>query len=87
MILTEGRVTPLEIYGATYDPGPDFEAALRDALARPDPLFIANTEEAVAYPRLDAFRRIVAAAGREVVLERTIHELSGRPVYYVFRVR
>jgi hypothetical protein len=87
MILTDGRVEPLEIFGATYEAGPDFTAAVNTALREPDPVFISTTAESAAYPRLDAFRQIVAASGRELVLDRTINELDGRPLYYVFRVR
>ncbi len=86
MILTQGRVEPLEIYGSTYDPGPDFEAALRAALATSNPVFIAHTEEGSAYPRLDAFRRIAAQQGKTVTLEQTFSQLDGKPVYYLFTV-
>ncbi len=86
MILTQGRVEPLEIYGSTYDPGPDFEAALRAALATSNPVFIAHTEEGSAYPRLDDFRRIAAEEGKTVTLEQTFNQLDGKPVYYLFTV-
>lgn len=87
MILTEGRVTPLEIYGSTYEPGPDFEAALRQALTDPAPVFIAHDEEASSVPRLDAFRRIVGESGRAIVQQETIRQLDGKQVFYVFYVR
>ncbi len=87
MIITDGRVTPLEIYGSTYEPGPDFERALRTALSTGSPTFIAHTEEASTVPRLDDFKRIVAQSGKQPVLERTINQLDGKPVFYVFGVR
>ena len=86
MILTNGRVEPLEIYGTTYEPGPDFEAALRDALEDPSPVFISHDEEASSVPRLDAFRQIIADSGRAIVDQQTIRQLDGKQVYYVFRV-
>ena len=86
VILTQGRVEPLEIYGSTYDPGPDFEAALRAALATSHPIFIAHTAEGSAYPRLDAFKRIAAEQGKTVTLEKTFNQLDGKPVYYLFTV-
>lgn len=39
-----------------------------------------------AFPRLDAFRRIVAQDGKKLELVRTFKQLDGKPVYYVFRV-
>ncbi|HEU5422411.1 MAG TPA: hypothetical protein VFU72_02625, partial [Nitrolancea sp.] len=86
-IISDGRVVPQEIYGATYEPGPDFEAAVRRALADPNAVFIAHVEGSESFPRLDAFRRIVAESGRQLVLVRTDKELSGRPAYYEFRVK
>jgi hypothetical protein len=87
MIMSDGDVEPLEIYGGTFEPGPDFENALRAALATDSPTFIAHTEEASAVPRLDDFRRIVAQSGKQLVLERTFTQRDGKPVYYVFGVR
>ena len=86
MILTQGQVQPLEIYGSTYDPGPDFESALRAALDTPSPVFIAHTEEGSAYPRLDAFKRIVAESGKTVKLDQVFKQLDGKPVYYLFSI-
>ncbi|HEX7103711.1 MAG TPA: glycosyltransferase family 39 protein [Nitrolancea sp.] len=87
MIITDGQVDPLEIYGSTYEPGPDFEQAVRAALSTGSPTFIAHTEEASTVPRLDDFKQIVARSGKQLVLERTFNQLDGKPVYYVFGVR
>jgi hypothetical protein len=87
MIITRGQVEPLEIYGSTYEPGPDFESALRAALATDAPIFISHTAEGSSYPRLDDFRRIVAQSGKTVTLEKTFKQLDGKPVYYVFSVK
>jgi 4-amino-4-deoxy-L-arabinose transferase-like glycosyltransferase len=86
MIATDGQVQPLEIYGSTYDAGPDFDQALRAALATPSPVFIAHTEEGSAFPRLDAFKRIAAENGKQVTLERVFKQLDGKPVYELFTV-
>jgi hypothetical protein len=87
MILTEGRVEPLEIFGSSYEPGPDFEAALREALEEPTPVFISHDEEASAFPRLNAFRRIVADSGRQIVRQETIQQLDGKRVFYIFHIQ
>ncbi len=85
-ILTDGRVDPLEIYGSTYEPGPDFERALRAALATSSPVFISHTAEGSAFPRLDAFKQIVSQEGKTVTLARVFKQLDGKPVYYLFTV-
>jgi hypothetical protein len=87
MIITRGQVEPLEIYGSTYEPGLDFESALRAALATDAPIFISHTAEGSSYPRLDDFRRIVAQSGKTVTLEKTFRQLDGKPVYDVFSVK
>ena len=87
MIITKGQVEPLEIYGSTYEPGPDFESALRAALASNAPIFISHTAEGSSFPRLDDFKRIVAESGRTLTLEKTFKQLDGKPVYYVFSVK
>ena len=86
MILTDGRVQPLEIYGSTYEAGPDFENALRAALATPSPVFISHTEEGSAFPRLDDFKRIASESGKTVTLAQVFKQLDGKPVYYLFTV-
>ncbi|HVB65178.1 MAG TPA: glycosyltransferase family 39 protein [Nitrolancea sp.] len=87
MIITQGQVEPLEIYGSTYEPGPDFNDALRAALATSAPIFISHTAEGSSVPRLDDFKRIVAESGRTLTLDKTFKQLDGKPVYYVFSVK
>src|SRR5690606_38445713 len=86
MILTEGRVEPLEIFGGTFEPGPDFEAAVAAALATPDPVFLARTEEGSTFHRLEPFEQLVRAHGYTLQLERTFTHRDGKPVYYLFRL-
>jgi hypothetical protein len=87
MIVTKGQVDPLEIYGSSYEPGPDFVSALNAALASDHPIFISHTEEGSNFPRLDDFKRIAAEDGKTVTLDRTFKQLDGKPVYYVFSVK
>lgn len=87
IVLTGGDVDPLEIYGGSYEPGPDFARDLQAALKTPNPVFISHTADSSAFPRLDAFRRIVAQDGKQLELVRTFKQLDGKPVYYLFRVK
>lgn len=86
MILTEGRVEPIEIYGQSLELGAAFEASLDEALATENPVFISQTEVSSAFPRLDRFRELVEARGGEVILERVFAQRNGVPAYYLFRV-
>jgi hypothetical protein len=56
MLLTEGRVTPLEIYGQTLEPGAGFDQAMMQALSEDRPVFVSQTEVSSAFPRLERFR-------------------------------
>lgn len=86
MILTGGRVTPIEIFGVIHEPSEGFDTAVKTALETDGPVFISHTEEASAYPRLARFREIVSERQRELILMRTINQLDGKPLYYVFTV-
>lgn len=87
MILTDGRVEPLEIFGTGFEPDESFEEAVRMALQDPEPVFISHNEEASTVPRLDAFNTILAEEGCTDVSKQTIQQLDGKPVYYLFVVR
>ena len=86
MILTDGRVEPIEIFGQSLEPGAAFEHSLDGALAAENPIFISQTEVSSAFPRLDRFREIVEARGGQVVLERVFPQRNGVPAYYLFRI-
>lgn len=86
MILTEGRVEPIEIFGHSLEPGAAFDQALEQALATENPVFISQTEVSSAFPRLDRFREIVEARGGVVVLDKVFPQRNGVPAYYLFRV-
>jgi len=86
MLLTEGRVTPLEIYGQTLDPGAGFDRAVMQALGEERPVFLSQTEVSSAFPRLDRFRELVAEQGGDVVLERVFTQRDGVPAYYLLAV-
>jgi hypothetical protein len=86
MILTEGRVTPLEIYGQSLEPGAEFDRAIIASLDEPHPVYISQTEVSAAFPRIDRFRELVQQHGGEVRLEQVFAQRDGVPAYYVFTV-
>jgi MFS family permease len=86
MILTEGRVTPLEIYGQTMEPGAEFERSIIASLDEQHPVYITQTEVSAAFPRIDRFRELVEQHGGQVRLEQVFTQRDGIPAYYVFTV-
>ncbi|MDI3339167.1 MAG: glycosyltransferase family 39 protein [Sphaerobacter sp.] len=86
MLLTEGRVAPVAITDAPSAPGAD-DAALREALTAPDPVFLVRGEDGRAALRLTPLEQVVAASGRTLRLEQAFTQRDGTPVYFLFRVR
>lgn len=86
-LLTQGRVNPLEIF--QYQPEPDalFAQWLREAVARPEQLYLFHSPEHTAFPRFDQFHRTVGQLGKDTHLETTFRERDGTPAYLVYTVR
>jgi hypothetical protein len=86
VILTEGRVMPLEVFEQTPDPGPAFDQAIEAALAGDEPIFVSQTEDSAAFPRIQRLRQLTTDNGYELVLDQVFASRNGVPAYYVFRV-
>ena len=88
LILTDGRVQPVEIFGYSPEPPPGFKSAVEAYLCAG--CAFVNVDQAYAvFPRDDAFRQFAAEAGYEVVIEESsiFRERSGQAAYVVYRVR
>jgi hypothetical protein len=85
--LTLERVNPLEAYGYTPEPAPEFRQGLRELLARPDTLYLFHTEPGTAYHRFDAFMEEVKSAGKQADLVKTFNHRDGTPNYEVYSVK
>lgn len=88
LILTNGRVEPVEIFGYSAEPDEGFRervlASLCDGCA-----FITVDPRYAVFPREAAFRALVAEAGYTISEDETFvsRERSGQIAYLVYRVR
>lgn len=86
LILTNGRVIPIEIFG--YSPAPDAGFRERVLASLCDECVFVNVDQAYAvYPREAAFRQILAEAGYAIAEEIVFRERSGQAAYEVYRVK
>src|SRR5690606_5950630 len=86
MILTQGRVEPLEIAGTGAESGSGSEATVQDLLAAPDPVILVRAEAGNPSHQLASLEQLVSASGRTPRLEHTFTQWDGTPVFHVFRV-
>jgi 4-amino-4-deoxy-L-arabinose transferase-like glycosyltransferase len=86
-LLSEERVTPIEGYGLSEKPPPEFYTSLREFLQDERTVYLFHTDQGTAYHRREAFLKEVASAGKEVVPDATFKHRDGIPVYELFTVR
>jgi 4-amino-4-deoxy-L-arabinose transferase-like glycosyltransferase len=86
VILTEGRVMPREVFEQTLEPGAAFDQAIGAALREDDPVFVSQTEDSAAFPRIERLRELAEANGQDVILDQVFTSRNGVPAYYVFRI-
>ncbi len=86
-ILTQGTVNPQEVF--QYQPEPDqtFFDLTYKAMQDPRRLYIFRAGELTVYPRMEPFQSLAKRSGKTPVLEETITQRDGRPLYLVYTVR
>lgn len=87
--LSQGTVTPLEIfgYGSPAAPDPDFDQRLRLFLENPDNVYVLHTPAATIFQgRREQFFRAITQAGRQAHLETTFTQRDGTPLVELWRV-
>ncbi|GIV71283.1 glycosyltransferase family 39 protein [Caldilinea sp.] len=86
--LSEGAVTPIEIFGYTSPAAPDdeFERRLAVFLDNPDNVYLLHSEQATVFQgRRERFFAAVAARGRTPVLERRFTQRDGAALYEIWK--
>lgn len=86
--LTEGAVTPIEIFGYTSPDAPDaqFEQRLTLFLENPDNVYLLHSEQATVFKgRRERFFAAVTAQGRTPVLERRFLQRDGTALYEIWK--
>lgn len=87
--LSEGTVTPIEIFGYTSPAAPDdgFRARLEPFLANPDNTYLLHSAGATVFKgRAEQFFAAVAAAGLTAHREREFTQRDGTPLYEIWKV-
>jgi hypothetical protein len=85
--LTEERVNPVEAYGYSADPTPEFRAGVRSLLSDPANTYLFHTPDGTAFRRFDAFTEEASAAGKQITLLKTFYHRDGNPVYLLYTAR
>ena len=88
--LSQGSVTPIEIFGYTTPDAPDTEFGTRLApfLENPDNTYLLHAPSATVFQgRRELFLAAVAVTGRVAVLEQVFTQRDGTPLFEIWRVR
>lgn len=86
--LSEGTVTPLEIFGYASPAAPDetYAAQLASFLANPDNVYLLHSEQATVFQgRAEVFHATAAALGLTPVLEQRFAQRDGAPLYEIWK--
>ncbi len=87
VVLTGGRVTPLELFFYQPQAPPELVDMLYGYAGRfPNARYLLHAPEATVYDRRAELGRAAAALGRRPVLEFTTHQRDGKPVHLVYRL-
>ncbi len=87
--LSQGTVTPIEIFGYASPTAPDdaFAARLAPFLENPDNVYLLHSEGATVFAgRRERFLAAAAQAGLTPVLERTFAQRDGTPLFELWKL-
>ncbi|MBI4301941.1 MAG: glycosyltransferase family 39 protein [Chloroflexi bacterium] len=87
VILTQGRVNPVEIFQYAPQPDINFTNWLYGAMANPQNLYLFHSGDATVFPRYPAFEAMARQLNKEIVLEKTVTERDGTPLFLVYSVK
>ncbi|HKP54204.1 MAG TPA: glycosyltransferase family 39 protein [Chloroflexia bacterium] len=86
-LLSNEQVMPIEGYGLSEEPPPEFYTSLREFIQDEKTVYLFHTDQGTAYHRREAFLQEVANAGKEAVQDATFKHRDGIPVYELYTVR
>jgi hypothetical protein len=89
-VASAGRVAPIELHSYGRKPRPALIRRFEDAVKNPNSRYLLYREEVPDFGQhmasVLAFRRVVSAAGKNMILEKTFVESAGRPCLFLYRV-
>lgn len=87
LLLTIGKVKPVEISGYTVAPGGEFIEACSKHFSIPDNVYLFHSPEFTAFKRFDTFKKVAEQMNKQVILEKTFDQRDGKPVIALYSVR
>jgi len=84
--LTNGQVSPTEIFGYAWQPNPDLTARLGSFIAKPSTLYLWRSPDEIIFDRSQEFKTIYRPLNLEEDIEAAFYERSGRPILGVTRL-
>ncbi len=85
--LTSERVDPIEAYGYSAAPTPEFYEGLSGLLKDPNTVYLFHDDNETAYPRFEAFQQAADRQGKNVVLDKTFMIRDGSVVYRLYSAK
>lgn len=84
--LTDGRVTPIEVFGYAWKPDVELTHRLESFIAQPATLYLWRAPDEIIFDRSREFKALYRPLNLEETIEEAFYERNGRPVLGVTRL-
>jgi 4-amino-4-deoxy-L-arabinose transferase-like glycosyltransferase len=84
--LTGGQITPVEVFGYTWESDTQLTARLQKLIAQPDTLYLWRAPDEIIFDRSQEFKALYRPLNLEENIEDAFYERSGRPILGVTRL-
>lgn len=84
--LTNGRVTPTEVFGYLWESDAELTPRLQKFIAEPATLYLWRAPDEVIFDRSPQFKALYRPLNREETIEAAFYERSGRPLLGITRL-
>jgi hypothetical protein len=84
--LTNGQVTPIEVFGYAWQPDETLTNRLDDFIIQPNTLYLWRAPDEVIFDRSQVFKTLYRPLNLEETIEAAFYERSGRPVLGITRL-
>ncbi|TAK30226.1 MAG: hypothetical protein EPO21_19685 [Chloroflexota bacterium] len=87
-LLTQGRISPAEVFFYQKDTPPPWVDWIYGYMTRePERLYVFHADDMTVFPRRADFLALAEKIGKKAVLDQTVNQRDGRPVYLVYKVQ
>lgn len=84
--LSEGTITPVEVFGYGWQPDTELDARLTGFIQQPETLYLWRAPDEVIFDRSTEFKALYRPLGLEETIDAAFYERSGRPLLGVTRL-